>query len=626
LPCTLVIKNKRLCKVHLPYPLEKCLIEPGPLHLKFVLGRKRQTMRVKIVRDKLIGCIGLFAGILLTDMGSNLRAEEHNLTGHWKLQGDALDSSASNNKSLNYGVDVKAAGPKGQKNGAAYFEGTKSYIEIKHSQSLEPGTGDFTISLWIHTEEKMDDNLGDLITKYDPETRKGFNLSLVNHAGVTGSQANYRNLQFGIDDGKQSAEWHDEGRPGKSIFVHSMAVHEGDLYVGTVEGRTNTDQGHVYRYKESSEWEDLGAPWKSNGVTSMASFNGKLYVGVSRVLLHYSGLKPTLSHHIGGKVFRLDDGKWTDLGQLLGLDGVNGLVNFKGELYATGFYQPGFFRYAGGKKWQAMGSPEGLRTEALAVHNGSIYATTYDEGSVFRFDGKDWHRTGSLGTASRTQAYWDGKKWVPTGLKGEQTGTQVYSLGLHQGKLVAGTWPEGKVYRYDGGKNWQSTGRLGEEQEIMGSNHYNGKLYAGSLPLAEIFRYDGDEQWKSVGRVDFTKDVIFRRAFSMAVFKGRLFSGTFPSGHVRSFEAGKCVTYDSELESGWRHITAVKEASRLKLYIDGKQVAVSDEFDAKDFDVTNDSPLLIGFGQYDYFKGRMRDVRLYKRALSAQEVATNAGS
>lgn len=562
----------------------------------------------------------LIALLLLLGLCPGLDAQEGGLAGRWKLQGDLLDSSGNQNKTVNHGVELGAEGAKGQKNGAARFDGVKGHIEIPPSQSLALGTGDFSIALWLHTAEDLDDNLGDLVTKYDSKTRRGFNLSLVNHAGTTGSQANYRNIQFGIDDGKQSPEWRDEGRPGKAIFIHSMAVHHGDLYAGTVEGRTNTDQGHVYRYAKTGEWEDLGAPWKSNGVTSMASFQGKLYVGVSRVLLHYSGLQPTLSHHIGGKVFRLDDGKWTDLGYLPGLDGVNGLVNFKGGLYATGFYQPGFFRYEGGQQWRQLASPEGLRTEALAVHNGSIYATTYDEGSVFRFDGKDWHRTGSLGTASRTQAYWDGKKWVATGLQGEETGTQVYSLGLHQGKLVAGTWPEGKVYRHEGGTKWQSSGRLGEEQEIMGSNHYNGKLYAGSLPLAEIFRYDGDDNWNSVGRVDFTKDVIFRRAFTLAVFKGRLFSGTFPSGQVRSFEAGKCVGYDQELESGWRHVAAVKEGGRLKLFIDGKQVAESDGFEAKDYDLGNDAPLLIGYGQYDYFNGKINDVRLYSRALSGEEV------
>ncbi len=551
-----------------------------------------------------------------------IHAGEDDVAGYWKLQGDVQDSSGNNNTAINHGADLSAIGIDGEKSGAAQFDGRRSYVEIAHSQSLALASGDFSVSLWVHTAEKMDDNLGDLITKYDPVTRRGFNLSLVNHAGVTGSQANYRNLQFGIDDGKQSAQWRDEGRPGNSIFIHSMAVHDGGLYVGTVEGRTNDDKGHVYRYTKTGEWQDLGAPWKSNGVTSMASFQGKLHVGVARVLLHYSGLEPTLSHHIGGKVFRLEeDGQWTDLGQLLGLDGVNGLVNFNGELYATGFYQPGFFRFEGGTQWRAMATPDDLRTEALAVHNGSIYATSYDEGTVFRFDGNDWHRTGSLGTASRTQAYWDGGKWVPTGLKGEETGTQVYSLGLHQGKLMAGTWPEGKVYRHEGATTWKSTGRLGDEQEIMGSNHYNGKLYAGSLPMAEIFRFDGDERWQSVGRVDLTEDVIYRRAFSMAVFEGRLYSGTFPSGHVRSFEAGKVVSYDHELESGWRHIAAVKEGGRLRLFIDGTQVAESDEFAAKDFDLTNEAPLRIGFGEYDFFNGRIRDVRLYRRAMTEVEAA-----
>lgn len=273
-----------------------------------------------------------------------------------------------------------------------------------------------------------------------------------------------------------------------------------------------------------------------------------------------------------------------------------------------------------------MATPDGLRTEALAVHNGAIYATAYDEGTVFVFDGKTWKRTGSLGTASRTQAFYDGSKWVPTGLKGDKTGTQVYSLGLHQGKLMAGTWPEGKVYRFSAGQGWKSTGRLGEEQEIMASNHYNGKLYAGSLPMAEIFRYDGDDNWNSVGRVDFTKDVIYRRAFCMAVFKGRLFSGTFPSGHVRSFRAGECVSYDSELKSGWRHIAAVKFGGRLKLFVDGKQVAVSAEFDPDQYDLSSKAPLQIGFGEYDYFKGKMRDVRLYKRALTDQEVTEEMGA
>ncbi len=211
---------------------------------------------------------------------SVLHAQENHLIGHWKLQADFLDSSGNKNQATNHGTHLNSLGPKGQKNSAAQFDGIKNYIEISHNQTLDVGAKDFTISLWAHTEEELDDTLGNLITKHDPVTRKGFNLSIVNNACVTGSQANYRNLQFGIDDDKQSVKWKDEGRPGKSIFDHCMAVHNGNLYVGTAEGHTNTDQGHVYRNITSGKREDLGTPWKSNGVTSMASYQGKLYVGV----------------------------------------------------------------------------------------------------------------------------------------------------------------------------------------------------------------------------------------------------------------------------------------------------------------------------------------------------------
>lgn len=510
---------------------------------------------------------------------------EPKLIGHWPLTKDSNDASGNNRHGKAQAVTFATEG--------AAFDGQKSLIDVADAPQL--GAKDFSLALWAHTAEKLDDAIGDLVSQFDPKSRTGFNLTIKHHAGVTGSQANYRHLEFGIDQGKQDAEWKDEGRPGNAIFIHSMAVHNGGLYVGTVEGWTNQDHGHVYQY-DNGEWKDLGAPWKSNGVTAMASYNGHLYVGVSRVLLHYSGLKPTLAHHIGGKVFRYENGKWVDLGQLLGLDGVQGIAEFKGKLYVTGFYQPALYRYEGGTEWTSLGSPDGMRPEALCVYNGAMYATGYDEGAVYRFDGETWSRAGTLGDA-----------------------TQIYGLVIYNGKLHAGSWPKGTVYRYEGDDKWVSTGRLGMEEEVMGPAVYNGKFYAGTLPLAEIFRYDGDEKWQSVGRVDTTEDVMYRRAWNMAVYKGRLFSGTLPSGHVKSFEAGKNVTYDHPLKPGWRHIAAVRDGSRLKLFVDGQSVAAID-FDPKQFDLTTKSPLRIGFGSHDHLNGKLKDVRLYEGAISSEQI------
>ena len=89
---------------------------------------------------------------------------------------------------------------------------------------------------------------------------------------------------------------------------------------------------------------------------------------------------------------------------------------------------------------------------------------------------------------------------------------------------------------------------------------------------------------------------------------------------MKSIEAGKSATCDFELRPGWRHLAAVKDHNRLKLYIDGKLVATSSEFDPDEYDLANDVPLKIGFGQHDYFNGTLSDVRFYRRALKAAEI------
>lgn len=213
------------------------------------------------------------------------------------------------------------------------------------------------------------------------------------------------------------------------------------------------------------------------------------------------------------------------------------------KLYVTGFYQPALFRYEGRTNWTSLGSPDGLRPGRCASTTG-------------RCTPPDTMKEPSIGSTVRDGA--------APGTLGDAT--QIYGLVIHNGKLHAGSWPKGTVYRFEGDDQWTSTGRLGAEEEVMGPAVYNGKLYAGTLPLAEIFRYDGDDKWQSVGRVDTTPDVMYRRAWNMAVFKGRLFSGTLPSGHLKSFEAGKNVTYDHPLKPGWRHIAAVRGRNRLKLY------------------------------------------------------------
>ncbi len=524
--------------------------------------------------------------------------EPQSLVCRWKLAGDCRDYSGNGNHGINHGTELLARSPGGRSGPVAQFDGRDDWVEVPDSKSLRIGAGEFSIAAWVHTAANLDDVLGDIVGKFDPTKRRGFNLGIMNFTGVTTSQSNHRQVYFGIDDGRPVGSWTDCGRPGNSVYVMAMSVHDGELYAGTCEPG-QSEAGHVYRYAGNTRWMDCGSPDRSNAVSSLAVFEGKLYAGTAKYRLGGSALPESENSNLGGRIYRYEgDKQWSDCGQLPETDAVGGMVVFRGRLYAASLYRPaGFFRYEGGRDWKRIATHENKRVESLCVFNGQIFAGSYDGGHVYRFDGEAWTDCGQLAE-----------------------NTQTYSFAIHHGRLYVGTWPSGRVYRYAGDRNWEDTGRLGEELEVMGMSVYNGKLYAGTLPLAHVFRYDGDAQWTDTGRIDFTPDVKYRRAWTMAQYQGKLFCGTLPSGHVWSFEAGKCVTSDHDLPPGWHHIVAVKSRDRLKLYIDGKPAAQPEQLGDVEFDLTNDSPLRIGFGPGDYFRGSLSDLRIFRGALTDAEI------
>ena len=144
--------------------------------------------------------------------------------------------------------------------------------------------------------------------------------------------------------------------------------------------------------------------------------------------------------------------------------------------------------------------------------------------------------------------------------------------------------------------------------------------------MASVWRLE-DSGFAFVDILD-ESPVPLRRVWTMAVYQGRLFAGTLPSGHIRSIEAGRTVTWDHLLPSGWHHIAGVRQKDRLRLYVDGNLVGSSTSFGPADYDLTQDCPLRIGFGPHTHFDGLMSDLRLYNRDLTATEVralADNSG-
>jgi hypothetical protein len=558
------------------------------------------------------------------------------LIGWWKLNGDCRDHSGHGHHGQNHGVNLKTG----------RFDGRRAYIEVPHHEALSLGKDDFTICAWVSTEKQLDDVLGDVVNKYDPTRRKGFTLNLKSSSGGYQSSGDDRHVHFGIDNGRLS-EWQDCGRPSKtSNYVsNSLTVYRGQLYAAITDAKDKSDWCHVFRYGGGKKWIDCGRVGQgmTTGVMSLIVHQGSLYAATTT----YDWTRVFSGKYDPVRVYRYEGGtRWIDCGQPGECLRINCMASYKGRLYAggdRGMLQPGerqwkgrpykVYVYDGGTKWKVAGEfpaeePKNCYPHAMAVHDGKLYV---GYPNVYSYDGEHWQFVGTpIGQTP--------KKLRPL--------LQVHCLEVFRGRLHAGMWPEARAVAYGGRENWEDRGRLGGGTEVNALTVYNGKLYGGAIPRAEVTRFDGDRKWTSLHRFysppgwnPAPPDAATRaqvnewtRVTSLTVYRGRLFASIgsctasvldAPAdvrGKVYSMEAGKCVSYDDDLGPGWKHISAVRKKGRLVLYVNGKQVARSSPFHPNDYDISNDRPLKIGFGEMDYFSGRIKDVRIYNKALNENEL------
>jgi hypothetical protein len=203
--------------------------------------------------------------------------------------------------------------------------------------------------------------------------------------------------------------------------------------------------------------------------------------------------------------------------------------------------------------------------------------------------------------------------------------TYILSLAVYNGKLYGGTVPNGNLYEWNGVNAWvQVAPKLGAETYIYSLAVYNGKLYGGTYPNGKLYEWNGVNAWVQVAPTLGAETYIL----SLAVYNGKLYGGTVPNSNLYEWKTGKAVSYNYELKSGVRHITAVKKSlggttSNLKIYSDGRLLATSDTFTTADYNISNAVNLLVGLGEQDYFNGYITMVRLYNTGLSPAEVMHN---
>ncbi|MDP6984820.1 MAG: LamG-like jellyroll fold domain-containing protein [Candidatus Latescibacterota bacterium] len=561
---------------------------------------------------------------------------KNGLVGHWKFAGDARDHSGYKNHGRPHGVDFSAPGRSGKPGTAARFNGVDDCIEVKHHPTLSLGNKDFSIATWVRLDEAHDDVIGDIAGKYDPVERRGFNFYVTASSSGYNSHGDSRHLHFGIDNAMEES-WRDCGAlHPTNTFVSSLTAHDGRLYAAQADALGDgSDSCHVYAYAGGHEWEDCGRvsdDLRQRSAYSLIAHRGHLYCGTGQQDWQAAG--PELCNF--SHVYRYVGGReWEDLGQVGRNYRILGLASYKGDLYCgTDVSHPqvfpdsgNVFRYAGGQQWEDCGRlGEQVHTFALMVHNGELFGGCM--GEIYRYLGdRNWEYLGQ-----------------PLG------NTQVHCLEVYRGDLWAGTWPQGYVLRYHHGQTWENGGVVGERHErttdpvneINDLTVHNGSFFAGVIPRGEVCRYEGGRQWRVVRRLLANPDYdphqldSWARVPSIAAFDGKLFASTgtcrgcpqerphHEAGRIYSTQIGRAVSWDRDMGSGWNHVAAVRENDRLRLYLNGHQVACSDSIPASCYDLDTAVPMYLGFGAVDYFSGDMEDVRMYCRALHREDVATLA--
>ncbi len=473
----------------------------------------------------------------------------------------------------------------------------------------KPGEDGFGWSVWAHVPHDPADELGDVMSCFDPVARHGAHLGFADGHSTT-SRVNAASVSFGVDWGSEPV-WESLGRPDHSVGVLALAVHDGELYAGTLG---DDGLGRVFVLRDG--WEELPGVTSANCVSALASHDGALYAGTTRYRTGGSAMTLPPNDAPGGEVMRWD-GAWVSTGALPGVDAIAALAVHRGRLYAAAMYQEGV-SVLGPDGWESAGSP-GRRVLTLGVNGGRLHAGGNDHADPD--SAIDLTRKGVV-VEARAQEGGGGvfaldpaEGWLSLGYQPDTT--QVYSLTTSRERLVASTWPHGLVFEFGDGI-WSSLGRLGDETEVMGLITYNGSLYGGTLPHAQVHRRD-ERGWTRVGTADVTPDALYRRAAGLALYGGGLAVGTLPSGAVHRMRVGDVAATDESLSPGWHHLAASCDHRHVTLWVDGRRVSTTRLPDAPR-EMLPAVSLVVGAGASKRYVGTLRDLRLIDRPLTTSDV------
>jgi len=174
-----------------------------------------------------------------------------------------------------------------------------------------------------------------------------------------------------------------------------------------------------------------------------------------------------------------------------------------------------------------------LNIFALAAFNGKIYGGTYPNAKLYEWNGVDaWVEVANTPGAE----------------------TDIYSLAVFNNKLYGGTYPNGKLYEWNGSTAWvQVADKLVAEEAILSLAVFNNKLYGGTYPNGKLYEWDGATTWVKVADpLGSETDIL-----SLAVYNGKLYGGTYPGGMLYEWDGATTWVKVADTLGGETQISAL---------------------------------------------------------------------
>jgi len=505
----------------------------------------------------------------------------------WRLNGSAADASGVNNGTLVNGAGFVYDAEIGQ---VASFAGTADYISVNDHPSLDFGTGDYSLSLWMKTPFLTTPSTG----WWPGIFVKGASASAYAHTwGFL--QTPLKNNAFVYTESTNSGG-------ASAVSLHSPALSNGWHHVTMTRSGTTVRMYLDGQYISQSDTggTDLNNDYpvffgrdKAGGTNNASKFRLDDVMVYKRVLSPAEVRQIYLSTGAGTKA------PITNISPAPGVylsarDVTLACTDRSGSGCAATYYCLG----TGCSPTSLYSCPVNLSASTEVTFystDGSGNSETFQHGSYdIAYPPNDY------------LSYWnfDGDTLDVTG---KNNGTPINGAG------IVNDAERGLVANFAGPADYIS---VADDPSLdFGTMDYSLSLWM-KIPFATT---PPAGWWPGI----FVKGgSASANAHTWGFLQNSLANDLFI--YTQSTDSGGASAFtlrSPELSNGWHHVTVTRSGTTVRMYLDGQYLTQSANGGT---DLTNDQPVFFGRdksgGTYGYSKGGLDDIMVHRRSLSAAEI------